>query len=138
LPEFKKVIDSIEFLPVQDQISKIPSFMNMSEVEGSKSNTASKNNFSGLQILNHNSFTDSEGYMHVVGELKNNSPSAETYVKIIGTFYDINNQVVGAQFSYANPASVGAGDKAPFEIILTSASVPTSLIDHYILQASHE
>lgn len=138
LPEFKKVIDSIEFLPVQDQISKMPSFMNMSEVEGSKSNTASKNNPSGLQILSHNSFTDSEGYMHVVGEIKNNSSSAETNVKIIGTFYDINNQVVGAQFTYANPPSIGAGDKAPFELVLTSASVPTSLIDHYILQASHE
>jgi hypothetical protein len=137
LPEFKKVIDSIEFLPVQDQINKIPSFMNMSEVEGSRYNTASKNNTSGLQILSHNSFTDSEGYMHVVGEIKNNSPSPETYVKIIGTFYDTNNQVVGAQFTYANPPSLGAGDKAPFEIVLTSASVPTSLIDHYILQASH-
>jgi hypothetical protein len=137
LPELKKVIDSIQFLPVQDQINKIPSFMNMSEVEGSKSNTASKNNTSGLQILSHNSFTDSEGYVHVVGEIKNNSPSPETYVKIIGTFYDTNNQVVGAQFTYAIPPSVGAGDKAPFEIILTSASVPTSLIDHYILQASH-
>lgn len=97
-----------------------------------------ENNLNGLQILSHNSFTDSIGYLHVVGEIKNNYPSTVTFVRIVGTFYDINNQVVGTQFKYANPSDIGSGQKAPFVLILASASIPISQIDHYSLQASYQ
>jgi hypothetical protein len=97
-----------------------------------------ENNLNGLQILSYNSFTDSIGYLHVVGEIKNNYPSTVTFVRIVGTFYDINNQVVGTQFSYANPSDIGSGEKVPFVLILTSASIPISQIDHYSLQASYQ
>jgi len=97
-----------------------------------------ENNLNGLQILSHNSFTDSIGYLHVVGEIKNNYPSTATFVTIVGTFYNINNQVVGTQFTYANPSGIGSGQKAPFELILSSASVPISLIDHYNLRATYQ
>jgi hypothetical protein len=97
-----------------------------------------ENNLNGLQILSYNSFTDSIGYLHVVGEIKNNYPSTATFVRIVGTFYDINNQVVGTQFSYANPSDIGSGEKVPFVLILTSASIPISQIDHYSLQASYQ
>jgi len=97
-----------------------------------------ENNLNGLQILSYNSFTDSIGYLHVVGEIKNNYPSTVTFVRIVGTFYDINNQVVGTQFTYANPSDIGSGEKVPFVLILTSASIPISQIDHYSLQASYQ
>ena len=97
-----------------------------------------ENNLNGLQILSYNSFTDSIGYLHVVGEMKNNYPSTATFVRIVGTFYDINNQVVGTQFTYANPSDIGSGEKVPFVLILTSASIPISQIDHYSLQASYQ
>jgi hypothetical protein len=97
-----------------------------------------ENNLNGLQILSYNSFTDSIGYLHVVGEIKNNYPSTATFVRIVGTFYDINNQVVGTQFTYANPSDIGSGEKAPFVLILRSASIPISQIDHYSLQASYQ
>lgn len=97
-----------------------------------------ENNLNGLQILSYNSFTDSIGYLHVVGEIKNNYPSTATFVRIVGTFYDINNQVVGTQFTYANPSDIGSGEKVPFILILTSASIPISQIDHYSLQASYQ
>ena len=97
-----------------------------------------ENNPNGLQILSHNSFTDSIGYLHVVGEIKNNYPSTATFVTIVGTFYNINNQVVGTQFTYANPSDIGSGESAPFELILSSASVPISLIDHYNLRATYQ
>ena len=97
-----------------------------------------ENNLNGLQILSYNSFTDSIGYLHVVGEIKNNYPSTVTFVRIVGTFYDINNQVVGTQFTYANPSDIGSGEKVPFVLILTSASTPISQIDHYSLQASYQ
>ena len=97
-----------------------------------------ENNLNGLQILSHNLFTDSIGYLHVVGEIKNNYPSTATFVRIVGTFYDINNQVVGTQFTYANPSDIRSGEKAPFVLILTSASIPISQIDHYSLQTSYQ
>jgi hypothetical protein len=112
--------------------------MNTNLTEESIPETSIDNNPSGLQILSHNSFTDSLGYFHVVGEIKNNYPSTATFVRIVGTFYDINNQVVGTQFTYANPSDIGSGQKAPFVLILTSASIPISQLDHYSLQASYQ
>jgi hypothetical protein len=47
--------------------------MNMSETEQFKPSTTAERNPSGLQILSHNSFTDSIGYLHVVGEVENNN-----------------------------------------------------------------
>src|SRR6266540_1780216 len=40
------------------------------------------------------------------------------------------------KFTY--PSGISAGDKAPFELILTFASVPISEIDHYKLSASYQ
>ncbi|MDP9305772.1 MAG: DUF3426 domain-containing protein [Thermoproteota archaeon] len=120
------------------QVNETPSFMNMNETEESKPNTTVNNNPSGLEILSHNSFSDSLGYLHVVGEIKNNYPSTVTFVTIVGTFYDINNRVVGTQFTYANPSDIGSGERAPFELILSSASVPISQIDHYNLQTTYQ
>ncbi len=51
-------------------------------------------------------FSDSLGYLHVVGEIKNNYPSTATFVTIVGTFYDINNQVAATDFTYANPSDI--------------------------------
>ncbi len=41
-------------------------------------------------------------------------------------------------FTYTDPSDIGSGQKAPFELLLMSASVPTSQIDHYNLQASYQ
>ena len=35
-----------------------------------------------------------------------------------------SNQVVGTQFTYASPSDIASGEKAPFVLILTSASIP--------------
>ena len=97
-----------------------------------------ENNVNGLQILSHKLFTDSRDYLHVVGEIKNNYPSTTTFVRIVGTFYDINNQVIGTQFTYSNPSDIRPGEKAPFVLVLSSSSIPISQIDHYSLQASYQ
>jgi len=134
IPEFKKVIDSIEFVPIK--VAKRPSFIDANETEMMIPEIQTGNNPNRLEILSHNSFTDSLGFMHVVGEVQNNSPTNAQFVQITGTFYDNNNQVVGTEFTYTHPSDIGAGDKAPFEIILTSTSVPVSEIDRYSLTAS--
>ena len=112
--------------------------MNMNGTEQTKPSSMLESSPNGLQILSHNSFTDSVGYLHVVGEVQNNSPTNAQFVQVTGTFYDNNNQVVGTQFTYTNPSDIGAGEKAPFDLTLTSASIPVTQIDHYELQATYQ
>ena len=89
-----------------------------------------------LEILSSSSYIDDIGYFHVVGEVKNNSPTAVSFVQVSGTFYDINNKVVGTTFSYTNPSDIVPGGTAPFDLTLLSASVPISEISTYKLSAS--
>lgn len=133
LPELRKLVDTVEFFLPQVPIAKLPSFINPNETEKSIPETSIDNNPSGLQILSHNSYIDSIGHFHVIGEVKNNTPSIAQFVQVTGTFYDGNNKVVGTQFTYTNPSNIDGGEKAPFEITLLSASVPISQIDHYNL-----
>jgi hypothetical protein len=85
-----------------------------------------------------NSFIDSIGSLHVVGEVQNNTPNPANFVKVTGTFYSKGNEVVATDFTYTSPRDIAPGDKAPFEIILTSASIPLSEIDNYRMVASSQ
>jgi hypothetical protein len=109
-----------------------------SNITESNSGATAENNSDGVQILKNSSFIDSNGNMHVVGELRNNLPSTAVFVTIIGNFYDAQNKVVATQFTYAKPADMESGQKATFELIVTTSSVPISLIDHYTLQLNYE
>ncbi len=91
-----------------------------------------------LNVLSTNSFIDSIGYLHVVGEVENNTPNVAKFVKVTGTFYNKGNEVVATDFTYTSPTDLGPGDKAPFEIILTSASIPINQIDHHSIIVSHD
>jgi hypothetical protein len=89
-----------------------------------------------LKVLSSNSFMDSAGYLHLVGEIENGTPDPVTLVQATATFYDKNNNVVATDYSYTNPSDLRPGNKAPFEIILTSASIPVNRIDHHTITAS--
>lgn len=89
-----------------------------------------------LKVLSSNKFFDSAGYLHLVGEIQNGTPDSVTFVKATATFYDKNNNVVATDFTYTSPSDLSPGDKAPFEIILTSASIPVKQIDHHTIIAS--
>lgn len=93
---------------------------------------------STLKVLSSNSFIDSIGYFHVVGEIQNATPDLATFVQATATFYDKSNNVVGTAFSYTNPTDLSPGSKAPFEIILSSSSVPVKQIKHYRVTVSHD
>ncbi len=139
LDVFKNMLKSVIFLaPAQE---KKPSFLNSSGVSNTSTSGNSipfQNESHSLTILSHNSYTDSVGYFHVVGEVENNTPRTAEFVQVTGTFYDTKNDVVGTQFTYTSPSDIPSGEKAPFEIILTSASVPVSEIDHYRLVTSSQ
>jgi len=88
----------------------------------------------GLDILSHSSYTDIIGYMHVVGEIKNVGTGSATNVQVIATFYDSGGNVVATGFTFSDPSDINAGQKAPFEIILTYTN-RVALVDSYVLTA---
>jgi hypothetical protein len=83
-----------------------------------------------LKLLSSNSFIDDIGLLHLVGEIENATPDSVISVLATATFYDKNNNVVATDNSLTSPSDLGPGDKAPFDIILTSASIPVNQIDH--------
>ncbi|MDX1813474.1 MAG: FxLYD domain-containing protein, partial [Candidatus Bathyarchaeia archaeon] len=69
-----------------------------------------------LQILNTSTYTDSSGYFHVLGEVKNNLTSNIENVKLVVTFYDSENLVIGADHAYADIDILEPNQKSPFEL----------------------
>ena len=113
------------------------------EASGSTQNTAESTppentKSEALNVLSTNSFIDSISYLHVVGEVENNTPNVAKFVKVTGTFYNKGNEVVATDFTFTSPQDIAPGDKAPFEIVLTSASIPLSEIDHNRIIASSQ
>jgi Bacterial Ig domain len=86
-----------------------------------------------LRILSHTSYISSIGTFHVVGEVENDGNATAKFVKVIVTFYDSNHTVVGTSFTFTEPPDLASGDKAPFDLMLLSASVPMSEIRSYNL-----
>jgi hypothetical protein len=91
-----------------------------------------------VEILSKSSYIDDIGHFHVVGEVENRAPFDIKFVQVVGTFYDGNDRVVGTDFTYTTPPDISAGARAPFDLILMSASVPVKEIVNYGVQANYQ
>ena len=69
--------------------------------------------------------------MHIVGEVLNQAPVTAKFVEIIATFYDANGQVIGTDFTYADPSELAPNQRAPFNIIVSEGSVPMYQMSSY-------
>jgi SLAP domain-containing protein len=163
LDDFKTIFNSLEFVStINETINKPkqPSFMASEELNESISPSLSDNEYledlssefnkaldksfdklpesksNELTISSHNSYINSIGNMHVIGEVQNNTPNVIQYVKVTGTFYDNNNKVVGTSFTYTDPTDLAPNEKAPFDLILSDASIPLDQIEKYTLKVS--
>ena len=85
------------------------------------------------RILSDNNYFSSTGSLHIVGEVINESFEPVRFVKIIATFYDSNNSVIGTDFTYTSPSTLLPGQKAPFDILVTEGSMPLHLVAYYTL-----
>jgi hypothetical protein len=90
------------------------------------------NNYPPPRILSQSAYTDNIGTIHIVGEVINESPTTAKFVKIIVTFYNAYNQVIGTDNTYTEPSDLAPGQRAPFDIFVTSG-VPTNQIRNYAL-----
>ena len=72
--------------------------------------------FAGLEILSHSAKIDEFGYHKIVGEVENNGTRASSYVKVVCTYYDAKEEVIGTDSTYTDPSDIDVGDRAPFEL----------------------
>jgi hypothetical protein len=89
------------------------------------------------RILSYNSFVDSMGNMHIVGEVINESLQPMYFVMVTATFYDTTNRVIGTDFTFADPGTLQPGQRAPFDIVVSQGNIPMALIASYTLAADY-
>jgi len=70
-----------------------------------------------LEILSHQSYVDSLGWYHIVGEVQNNSDVPMEFVEVIAKLYDATHEVIGTKLTFTAPDMIFPGGKAPFDII---------------------
>jgi hypothetical protein len=85
------------------------------------------------RILSDNNYVDSIGTLHIVGEVINESYQPVRYVRITATFYDVNNSVIGTDYTFTSPSTLQPGQRAPFDLTISEGSVPTYLTAYYTL-----
>ncbi len=91
------------------------------------------NNYPLPSILSQSAYTDSIGSVHIVGEVINQSPVTAKFVKIIVTFYNAYNQVIGTDFTFTQPSDLAPGQRAPFDIAVLSGGIPMAQVRNYAL-----
>ena len=84
---------------------------------------------SPLYITNTFMHKDSLNNILITGEIKNRGTSTADFVKLIATFYDINNQTVGNQYTFTDPATLEPGQAAPFTMYLSPGDMPLDQIN---------
>jgi hypothetical protein len=99
-------------------------------------NTSGSAGAGGISVLSSSSFRDDNGAYHIVGEVKNNSPTdSMNYVKIVATLYDKTGKVVGTDFTYTDVDVLRPAEKSPFKIILIDLG-QSQKVNNYKLYAS--
>ena len=90
----------------------------------------------GIWVSPSTSYIDS-GYYNIVGEVENKGDSYLAYIKLIATFYDENDTVVGMDYDFAKLDVLPPGRRAPF--ILSSNDVNQSgKVRSYALNCTYQ
>ena len=77
----------------------------------------------GVHVLeNHSYHVDAIGYLHIVGEVKNNTVDHLRYVKITANIFNSSGQTIDTNFTYIYLGNLPAGDKTCFDILLEEPS----------------
>jgi hypothetical protein len=85
-------------------------------------------------ILSYNTYNDTVGVFHVVGEVENSSPYLITSVQVIAAFYDNLNQLLAVKFAYTNPPSIRSGQVAFFDLTIPPGTIPVDKVSQWTLR----
>jgi hypothetical protein len=83
-------------------------------------------------IQSYNTYNDTAGTFHIVGEVQNMSPDRVNSVQVIAAFYDLN-QLLTTRFAYTNPSSIGPGQRAIFDLTLPPGTIPEQRVTQWTL-----
>lgn len=72
---------------------------------------------SQLEILSHQTYVDTLGWHHIVGEVQNNSEATMEFVEVTAKLYDEASEVIGTKLTFTTPDVIFPGGKAPFDVI---------------------
>ena len=67
-------------------------------------------------------YADSDGALHVAGEVRNTTTDYMDYVEITGTFFDASGQVVASEYTFTHVDLVAPGDTAGFDLGLANGA----------------
>lgn len=70
-----------------------------------------------LAVVSHQSYIDSLGWYHIVGEVQNNASTSMEYVEVIAKLYNSEKEVIGTKLTFTAPDVIAPGAAAPFDII---------------------
>ena len=90
--------------------------------------------FTDPTILSYNTFNDTAGVFHVVGEVENSSPYLITSVQVIAAFYDNLNQLLAVKFANTNPPSIRSGQVAFFDLTIPPGTIPVDEVSQWTLR----
>jgi hypothetical protein len=72
-----------------------------------------------LSLLSHrisrDTILDTET-LDINGEIQNNGTEPLNFVKVTATFYDVNNSVLGNDYTFTKPYTLEPGQSAPFRL----------------------
>lgn len=98
---------------VEDSDAKITDY----KISVSTSTTSSDPvGYGSLVVQGDTGSTNSLGNYQIVGEVQNNADRQATYVKVISSMYDADDQIVGVDFTYTDPSDIEGGSSAGFKI----------------------
>lgn len=60
----------------------------------------------------------SSGYLHIVGEVENEGDTYVEYVRVTAVYYDVNDNIVGTNYTVAKLRVLPPHTKSPFELIV--------------------
>lgn len=146
LYEIRYIVPSDRFnIYINNVDNIIKTFHISDEIKGSKNNSTNKilnNNFTSeyeisknneLEILGDSYYLDTIGILHLVGEVKNNSPLVAEFVKIIGTFYDNQGNVIATESTYTEPSNISSNEKAPFELLISDSALVEKITKYRLM-----
>lgn len=71
----------------------------------------------GLPILSSTTWTDASGYLHVAGEVLNNTADPRRWIQLDATFLNAAGTEVGSAVGYADIPTLAPWTRSPFEIV---------------------
>ena len=74
-----------------------------------------------LEIVSLNSYTDSIGYLNVVGEIKNNSEQNVNYVQPVVSFKNSSGDTIDSSSTYTFLDVLKPGQTAPFKVSIKNS-----------------